>query len=75
MKLSPEDQAAKVRENRVRRAARRKNWVLTKSPGRNPATAMAVTKFLLSDPVGGEVLMGGWQTLDEIELYLRVVRP
>lgn len=69
------DQTTKVRANRLRRAADRQGFVLSKSAARDPR-AIDYDRWLIIDPDTNEVVHGGDQhgrhtlTLDQVEDWL-----
>ena len=69
--------AEKVRENRLRRAARRQGFELRKSRRRDPA-AYDYGRWMIVDPSGNTVVAGNQvtgtpsMTLDEVEDWLWV---
>lgn len=71
------DQALKVRENKVRRAAERRGWTLEKSKRRDP-NALEYGRYILTnekqEPVLGVFPMPFSASLDDVEKALGITR-
>lgn len=62
----------KVRENRLRRMAKRQGLVLKKSPRRDPQALDYGRYWLVGAP--GDYAVDGFASLDELERYLETPR-